>query len=202
MHTLAVHVPLERQLEPSLLWTTHGRLVTCIVCEASVNIHTFAGGPIPLPLSQNILQRSERTTLCIQNPNLGAQLLSTLNINGQPFEFPGVRDQETFDAPIDVLVEDELCIAPGESARFHARFQLLSDLKTRTDVFPSVPSEALDTLFEDTKPRWRLDNLVSTYVLRRNVEYILANCAIPVSNRSVAIVTDHVALPLGWNRDN
>jgi hypothetical protein len=155
-----------------------------------------------LPVSQNVFQKCHRTTLCIRNPNLGAQLFSALSINGHSFDFPGFGEQERFGAPVEVLTEDILCIPPGETAMFHAIFQLVADLRGRTDVFESVPSRVSDTFLEDRKPRWILDNLITSYVLRRNVEYVLANCVIPISTESVAIITDHVALPLGWNRDN
>lgn len=43
---------------------------------------------------------------------------------------------------------------------------------------------------------------IKTYIIRRNVDYILGNCCVPVSENEVAVLADHVALPLGWNRDN
>jgi uncharacterized protein len=43
---------------------------------------------------------------------------------------------------------------------------------------------------------------VETFIIRRNLDYILGCLAVTVSNEHVALMTDHVALPLGWNRDN
>lgn len=45
------------------------------------------------------------------------------------------------------------------------------------------------------------------YIVRRNVDYVLDNCCIRVDPtnqavKPVCVITDHVALPLGWNRDN
>lgn len=62
-------------------------------------------------------------------------------------------------------------------------------------------SDSID-LPEDIQSHWMNETLMSTYIIRRNLEYIMANCSIPTSETSVAVITDHVALPLGWNRDN
>lgn len=47
------------------------------------------------------------------------------------------------------------------------------------------------------------------YIVWRNVAYMLDNCCIDIKDiwegkplDSVCVITDHVALPLGWNRDN
>ncbi|KAF2822536.1 hypothetical protein CC86DRAFT_79903 [Ophiobolus disseminans] len=162
----------------------------------------FIGGPLALPLSQNCLRKSDDTTLRVQNPHLGAQLFSALHVNGESFDFREVKDQDTYDAPLNVLVTGNVCIPPGETANMHASFRLLSDLEHHEHDCQLLPSKILDTILRDTTPRWKLDDRLSTYVLRRNVDYILANCTVPVSASSVAVITDHVALPLGWNRDN
>ncbi|KAH8772372.1 Six-hairpin glycosidase-like protein [Hyaloscypha finlandica] len=39
-------------------------------------------------------------------------------------------------------------------------------------------------------------------IIKGNLSYILRNCAIPVGSSATCLITDHVALPLGWNRDN
>lgn len=41
----------------------------------------------------------------------------------------------------------------------------------------------------------------SSFVIERNIEYILSCCSIPVSEEKVCIITDHQLLPLAWNRD-
>lgn len=162
----------------------------------------FTGGPIPLPKSHNSFRKSGTTTLRIQNPELGAQLFSVLTINGQCFDFHGSRDQDAFNEPLAVGVSDKICVPPGEALTICARFRLVPSLEPRKypfDPLHTLPWKAASGIGNS---RWKNDELSTTYVLRRNVEYVLANCVIPVSETSVAVITDHIALPLGWNRDN
>jgi hypothetical protein len=52
------------------------------------------------------------------------------------------------------------------------------------------------------KPTWKLQDPVALQIIHGNLEYVLGNCTIPISETSICVITDHVALPLGWNRDN
>ncbi|KAH7092573.1 Six-hairpin glycosidase-like protein [Paraphoma chrysanthemicola] len=158
------------------------------------------GGPLTLPLSHNRLHKIDRTTLSVCNPHLGAQLVANFNINGQPIDLQRVRDQEAYDAPLDTTVKGQLCVPPGEIAIFQTRFRLLQHTgdPERRERFELVPQQISDL----ARPCWRRDDFLTTYIVRRNVDYILAGCVVPVSETAAAIITDHVALPLGWNRDN
>jgi hypothetical protein len=155
-----------------------------------------------LPQSQSILWKSNPTTLCVQNPHLGTQLFASLEVKGKAFDFGTVREQETFASPLDVGLQNKICVPAGETASFCASFRLVSDLEHRTNVFRPSGPERLDQLLGHAHSHWKSDNLLSTYIIRRNVEYVLANCAVRISPTEVAIIADHVTLPLGWNRDN
>ncbi|KAH3904311.1 hypothetical protein HBI56_008960 [Parastagonospora nodorum] len=159
------------------------------------------GGPIALPPGCNILRKSGPNTLRVYNPNLGAQLSTSLDINGQPLVIDSVEDQDASEAVLDVFVKGKVCILPGETATFCATFRLIPDAKEHTDVFQSGMAIS-KAMLPNAKSRWKRDEILTTYVLRRNFEYILANCVVPISESSTVILTDHVALPLGWNRDN
>jgi hypothetical protein len=159
------------------------------------------GGLIPLPACRNVLTKSGLTSLRVCNPDLDAQLVTRLDIDGQPCLLHDVEDQEVFDATLNASVKGNTCIPPGASARFCASFRLWPDTEQHTDVFPDAELRS-EIIQQDMKPRWKDDSLLTTYVVRRNVEYILANCVLPVSESLAVIITDHVALPLGWNRDN
>jgi hypothetical protein len=159
------------------------------------------GGPIPLPPARNILRKSGSNTLHVYNPNLGAQLTTSLDINGEPVVTDSVEDQEASHTMLDVFVRGRQCISPGETARFCATFRLTPDAKEHSDVLP-LGIMTLKAIHHSAQPRWKRDDILTTYVLKRNVEYILANCLVPVSDSKIVVLTDHVALPLGWNRDN
>jgi hypothetical protein len=159
------------------------------------------GGPVALPASCNILCKDGQSTLRVCNPNLATQLITRLDINGHPFDLPLVQGQEVYNAPLVASIQGQIRIPSGASATLCASFRLLPH--TKQYVYPTQPALLQsDLIHHDAKPRWKQNNLLTTYVLRRNVEYILANCVVPVSESAAVIITDHVALPLGWNRDN
>ncbi|KAF2029494.1 hypothetical protein EK21DRAFT_112867 [Setomelanomma holmii] len=158
------------------------------------------GGPIPLPRSHNRLRKIDITTLSVYNKHLEAQLAVSLDINGAPHEFWDVKEQEVFDAPLDTAVHGRICVPAGKTAQFLTRFQL-SPKKDNNEIPKRHPAAIWDVI-DNRNSRWRRDNLTTTYVVSRNVDYILANCVIPVIGTLAAVITDHVALPLGWNRNN
>jgi hypothetical protein len=159
------------------------------------------GGPIQPPPSCNVLRRIGETTLRIGNPNLDSQLVAQLDTDGSSIDLHHVSDEQTANATIDVAVKGNLHIPIGASARLCASFRLLPDTKQLTETLLSARYTS-DAFQHNGKSPWKHDNRLTTYVLSRNVDYILANCVVPLSESTVAIVTDHVALPLGWNRDN
>jgi hypothetical protein len=159
------------------------------------------GGPIPLPASQNILEKSGRATLRAYNPHLDAQLIARLDVNGQPLDLQHIGAQDTCNAPLNVSVRNEISVPAGTTVQFCASFQLMANTKQHADFSGSGQFD-LKSIHENVGHRWKHETLLATYILRRNVDYILYNCVIPVSDSLAAIIADHVALPLGWNRDN
>ncbi|KAJ4298269.1 hypothetical protein N0V90_006169 [Kalmusia sp. IMI 367209] len=157
------------------------------------------GGPIPLPMSHNVLQPSENCIVKVSNSALGAQLAFLSEVNETPNDVSGLSFQEVKDGPLNIRIPGDVEIQAGASSTIRARFRLS----------PGVEGPKLSDLGDDfhvhesneTSP-WKQENTLTTYILRRNVDYILANCTIPISDEVVCIITDHVALPLGWNRDN
>jgi hypothetical protein len=49
---------------------------------------------------------------------------------------------------------------------------------------------------------WNLQDPVALNIILGNLQYVLGNCTLTISESSTCVITDHVALPLGWNRDN
>ncbi|KAL5119393.1 hypothetical protein ACEQ8H_002662 [Pleosporales sp. CAS-2024a] len=156
------------------------------------------GGPIPLPPSRNMLKTMDPHTLHVSNPYLDAQLTATLRVNDEPVSTDTVQDQDISDDIVDTLIRGEVCIPPAQSATFNAELCMLcgapqdgpSDVGPPSDMTPGVGSS------------WQFDQLLTTYIIRRNFDYVLANCVIPISTSASVVLADHVALPLGWNRDN
>jgi hypothetical protein len=162
------------------------------------------GGPICLPPSRNDLQKIGTTSLRVCNPNLDAQLVAQLDTDGPSLDLHHVPEEHTSGTTLDAAMKGILHIPTGATATLRASFRLLPNTKQlgqQNDAFRSALCRP-DIFQPSGTPRWQRDNILTTYVLSRNVEYILANCVVPVAESTAAIVTDHVALPLGWNRDN
>ncbi|KAH7406471.1 Six-hairpin glycosidase-like protein [Phaeosphaeria sp. MPI-PUGE-AT-0046c] len=153
------------------------------------------GGPVPLPASRNILGIISPTTLCVFNLYLKGQCVTRLDINGQPLQLHGLQEQEVIDATLCASVKGQVFIPPGESATFCANFRLLPDTERYDHILP-YPQLITKDIRKNLKARWIDESLLTTYILRRNVEYILGNCVLPVSDSIAVVVTDHVALPL------
>jgi uncharacterized protein len=70
----------------------------------------------------------------------------------------------------------------------------------------TLPALALDSALQPTSKLavWHSAENQAQFIVRRNLEYILGNCTVPLPSQSdvACLITDHVALPLGWNRDN
>lgn len=156
-------------------------------------------GPIPMPLPDNrfnILE--EGCGFIVENRNLGALLEGFLKIDDQNISIDTIQSG-TFAATIPASFSSFLQIPSGSMRTLSATFKLRPAMKNGrlpaepTSLFPCEKIQA---------PRWRHDSDNSSFIVRRNMEYIIGCCAIPVGRDSVALMTDHVALPLGWNRDN
>ncbi|KAJ4355862.1 uncharacterized protein N0V89_003883 [Didymosphaeria variabile] len=171
------------------------------------------GGPIPLPKSRNIFSLTNQGSVNVINPELGAQLYGevgrTMELDRTliDFEWPS-SDQEVRNAPLDLNIPYHLGLKPHSSITLKNRFRFRANAESYQLI-----SHNVDGKEKESEERANLNNLtwlkqsaLTTYILRRNVDYILANCTVPVVSASretsVCIMTDHVALPLGWNRDN
>ncbi|KAL1605256.1 hypothetical protein SLS60_004800 [Paraconiothyrium brasiliense] len=171
------------------------------------------GGPIPLPKSRNIFSLTNRGSVNVTNPELGARLFGEvgrivkLEGNFTSVEWPS-NDQEVRNAPLDLNIPHHLGFEPHSSITLKNRFRFVADEESYQLVSHNLDGEGNESE-EGTNHNdftWLKQFTLTTYILRRNVDYILANCTVPVvsasKETSVCILTDHVALPLGWNRDN
>lgn len=157
------------------------------------------GGPIPLPESRNVLQTDGGRLVGVINPALVAQFSCTFEINGETVDVSGLANQEVQNTPLEVEIPRSILIGPNTTIKLRTRYMFSPHLQSHT--FPPVPDHH-SSKEESNLSHWKREDALTTYIIRRNVDYILANCVIPISKSSTCIITDHVALPLGWNRDN
>lgn len=169
----------------------------------SVNRASFGqlteGGPIPIPLSRN-----ETKIYCsgyqwaIINENLDAIIEGAFFRNGQPVCIgKQVKEIVIEGGPIREEFRDMIQVLPDDPYTLTATFIL----KPGTLSNP-MPTPLAFCGHKSGKEGWKMEPDVSSFIVRRNIEYILCNCAFPVGSEAICFVTDHVALPLGWNRDN
>jgi hypothetical protein len=160
------------------------------------------GGPIPLPKCENALQvNGKRDSFTIRNRFLGAHLAGQLDIDHFPEPLAGLTDKTQPGLLTGASTTyQSVSIAPKSSLTIGLTLHLSPDLNDNKS-FPAPLCFNLKTPGR-SELAWKKPETVETYIIRRNVDYILGNCTIPVSDSEVALITDHVALPLGWNRDN
>ncbi|EXJ65299.1 hypothetical protein A1O7_01640 [Cladophialophora yegresii CBS 114405] len=158
------------------------------------------GGPIPIPSSENKFRTTrDRQGFVITNTPLGAHLRGCHESDGQSVDTQNASHEETFvNCPVVKKYAGCLEIPPRGTRVLTAKFILQPGI---------VPHTYRDTKYPQRVglPKlWSTREEAGRFIVRRNLEYILGNCAIPVppSRQAVCLLTDHVALPLGWMRDN
>ncbi|OAF99316.1 uncharacterized protein CC84DRAFT_1200017 [Paraphaeosphaeria sporulosa] len=158
------------------------------------------GGPIALPKSRNTFSLTRQDFVKITNAELGAQLTGemgrVIELDGDlvSVEWPS-SDQEAIDAPLDLNIPFQFRLKPSGRVSIENRFRLRAIVDAN-----QIPSYSFDETWGKTldpesdclrqsydqtacqKYSWLHPSTVTTYILRRNVEYILANCTIPVGS--------------------
>ncbi|KAI1848844.1 hypothetical protein JX266_005272 [Neoarthrinium moseri] len=158
------------------------------------------GGPISIPRSENrFAVHGNGEFFSVVNPHLGARLEGCLEANGETIMVGHLRDQVTQGVPITSEAHDWIELEPGMEQTIVARFRLYPDVEIRGDFKPHLHHTGISANHQHL---WFDGATLGTFIIRRNLEYILGCLAVPVSEHHVALMTDHVALPLGWNRDN
>lgn len=163
------------------------------------------GGPIPIPASKNALEITG-DDFYITNSNLVAQIQGSLNLNDAPVKLNGLRDGTFEGVPVSASLKGSLELRPRSTVELQATFCLRPKVEALHKTL--TPQAEPDSTQKDPTRTWRIDegpeslHGFRSFVIRRNLEYILGACTIPVSATDTCLITDHVALPLGWNRDN
>jgi len=156
------------------------------------------GGPLPIPESKNVLELAEGGGgFTVLNPNLDARVDGILVVD---------------DEPVDLTSQLQSCSSHGKAiaASYSGRVRVSSGKPvSMTAIFRLSPSAKSAGITPQTPPcpdqfrgQWKIGNDEEGMIIKRNLEYILRNCTVPIGGGTVCFITDHVALPLGWNRDN
>jgi hypothetical protein len=156
------------------------------------------GGPIPIPQSKNETRHFQSGYRWgVINENLDAMVEGSLYCSGRPVCVgTEIREEVVTGRPVSGVFNGRVQILPGRSCTLTATFNL------KPGTTPSLISPCLSFCPPCSKGGWKLEDSRLSLIIRRNLEYILGNCTFPVGDDAVCFVTDHVALPLGWNRDN
>ncbi|KIX06673.1 uncharacterized protein Z518_04649 [Rhinocladiella mackenziei CBS 650.93] len=158
------------------------------------------GGPIPIPPSENrVGLQNHGQDVVVVNPHLSAHLQGCLKSDGKPVDLRGDIEEKVFhNAPVAGDFSRMLEVPAKESRRLMARFTLRPGTTCQTFSDDEI------TLSVGLPSIWPTSETTGRFIVRRNLEYILGNCSIPLSplRGVVCLITDHVALPLGWMRDN
>lgn len=160
------------------------------------------GGPIPIPNSENRIEvLNAGRAFTVTNPNLGAHLLGHLEINGEGVDISANLSNQTYiQSPVKGSISQSTVVTPESEFELVAIFELRPGRYTTS----KLGQHSCDLDLHDAPGLWSIPETPGRFIVRRNLEYILGNCAIPLSHEgnAVCILTDHVALPLGWMRDN
>jgi hypothetical protein len=158
-------------------------------------------GPIPIPPCLN-RARYSNGSLCIDNPNLPAWLDCALYSEDIQIPLDGATTESS--EPISLERSVHIDISPWTKRDLTAIYRLRA---TPTDS--KLPKRLDPRLKSSFSPRsgfvYRPDGsqrCLDDFVIRRTLDYILSCCSIPIGNDAICVLTDHIALPLGWHRDN
>jgi hypothetical protein len=156
------------------------------------------GGPIPIPPPRNEFQLLDSSRAwAVSNTNLDAMIQGALYCDGNGVCLEPMDGITTaIEQPISKAFHGTLQIHPGQTRNLTSTYRLLPG--TEISCLSHTPLKVSSGSEDD----WKIKNENMSLIIEGNVSYILGNCTIPVSNSATCLITDHVALPLGWNRDN
>jgi uncharacterized protein len=177
-----VCIPVQLDLGMSLNRASYGQLTE--------------GGPLPLPESLNVFRvAKDGSSFTLHNPNLGAKVEGVFSSDSADFDGMSFHNdwQTLHDEPVQCKAATRVKVVPGVPVTLTLLLRLQSQ--------PPLPGHHFcENDLQNTT--WSLHDPVALNIILGNLQYVLGNCTLPVSESSTCVITDHVALPLGWNRDN
>lgn len=185
LRSTAVSVPIQLNLGVSLNRASYGQLTE--------------GGPIPLPESLNLFQvAKDGSSFTLHNPNLKTRAGGTFSTDSVDFEGLIFDDGcQTFRGePVQCQATARVKLKPGVPVKLTLSLRLQPEYSCALTIEKRLNSGTIQ------RPMWNVQDPAALNIIHGNLQYVLGNCTIPISNTSICVITDHVALPLGWNRDN
>ena len=200
-----VSVNKNNEVEQSMVLTSNSSKILDIGygldLRISVNRASYGqlteGGPIPIPPSENDFRLLDSKTWAIINQNLDAMIEGSLYINQQPVDLDCRLSEAIFQGrPTNKTHLGNLQLHPWKE------ITIMCTLKLHSGILPSRSPQYSNAIYSRLSDGWKLPVDEQGIIIRRNLEYILGVCALPLGEGVICFITDHVALPLGWNRDN
>jgi len=160
------------------------------------------GGPIPIPGLKNHFDISQSgDSWSIVNENLDAIVQGGLYCDNKSIFLGSQMSEEVYlDAPVDKSFHGSVELLPQSRHELRSTFSIrpmtISNSGKSSRLLKSTAHQI------SSKGQWKMEKNERGLIIQRNLEYILGNCTFPIGDEAVCFITDHVALPLGWNRDN
>lgn len=179
-----VSIPIALDLGMSLNRASYGQLTE--------------GGPIPIPESLNRFHTAkDGSRFTLSNPNLKATMDGSFSADSDGFTSMDFDDshQVFLGERVKSKAMSRVKVNPGAPVTLTLTFLL----RAENSFFMSEKQARAGPIHT---PIWKLQDPTALKIIHGNLEYVLGNCMIPISETSSCVITDHVALPLGWNRDN
>jgi uncharacterized protein len=157
-------------------------------------------GPIPIPQCLNRGCFIDGT-FAIKNSILPASFDCSLYTESSRIALAGVVEESS--EPISFLHSEQVTILPGNKREINAVYRLRSNIM-ECSVPKQISSQLKPSSLFKSGFIYNSENrdTLETFVIRRTFDYLLSCCCIPIELEAICVLTDHIALPLGWHRDN
>ncbi|AJY74794.1 hypothetical protein [Paenibacillus beijingensis] len=158
------------------------------------------GGPILVPPTELELIVSGNC-ITVKNRNLPAKAsLMFFDGNGPLLLEPTTQSASE---PIPYRHEPELILRSGETRKLTMVCLIsVDDAEAGTGFTAADLSSWINKASEEMPVMKREDGFDwDTFIVQRNIDYIMSCCSIPAGEDAVCVITDHQLLPLSWNRD-
>jgi len=155
-------------------------------------------GPIPMPPPENALVVRDNQ-LSLINAHLPARTDMFLFDGSQPLLLAATT--QTSAGTINYTHIGRISLTSKETRVLFIVYTL-----TPSREEPFIPDAARVEEWarkaQISLPKWKTrKDTTTSFLIQRNIDYILSCCTIPITDEHVCIITDHQILPLSWNRD-
>lgn len=158
-------------------------------------------GPIPLPVTCNVFTVKSPSSFSIVDK--GTESCAIVSVTGNFTDFILSEKQKESAIPLSIKSTGKLKIEAGSMAQI----ALIIDFYEQFSEEQKNTCNEITSLYkqmEETKRYWKklaikTDSTKCDYIINRNFAYSYGCCCL---KKYGAMITDHMSLPLTWNRDN